>query len=56
MAGIGRVAVGMARRGYDLQLTRSDEKVWRATVQSAARQALRQPVRESHRLMRRLMC
>src|SRR3977135_1842027 len=30
-AGIGRVAVGMARQGFDLQLTRYDEKGWRAT-------------------------
>jgi hypothetical protein len=30
-AGIGRVAVGMARQGYDLQLTRYDEKGRRAT-------------------------
>jgi uncharacterized membrane protein len=30
-AGIGRVAAGMARQGYDLQLTRYDEKGWRAT-------------------------
>ena len=29
--GIGHVAVGMARRGYDLQLTRYDERGWRAT-------------------------
>ncbi len=29
--GIGRVAAGMARQGYDLQLTRYDEKGWRAT-------------------------
>jgi len=29
--GIGRVAVGMARQGYDLQLTRYDERGWRAT-------------------------
>ena len=28
-SGIGRVAVGMARQGYDLQLTRYDEKGWR---------------------------
>jgi hypothetical protein len=27
----GRVAVGMARQGYDLQLTRYDDKGWRAT-------------------------
>jgi hypothetical protein len=29
--GIGAVAVGMARQGYDLQLTRYDEQGWRAT-------------------------
>src|SRR3989475_3625431 len=29
-ARIGHVAVGMARQGYDLQLTRYDEKKWRA--------------------------
>jgi hypothetical protein len=30
-AGIGHVAVGMARQGYDLQLTRYDERGWRGT-------------------------
>jgi hypothetical protein len=30
-SGIGHVAVGMALQGYDLQLTRYDEKGWRAT-------------------------
>src|SRR6266581_8764195 len=30
-AGIGHAAVGMARQGYDLQLTRYDERGWRAT-------------------------
>ena len=30
-SGIGHVSVGMARQGYDLQLTRYDEKGWRAT-------------------------
>jgi hypothetical protein len=30
-SGIGRVAVGMHRQGYDLQLTRYDDKGWRAT-------------------------
>jgi hypothetical protein len=30
-SGIGRIAVGMARQGYDLQLTRYDEKGWRPT-------------------------
>ena len=29
--GRGRIAVGMARRGFDLQLTRYDERGWRAT-------------------------
>ena len=28
-SGIGHVAIGMARQGYDLQLTRYDEKGWR---------------------------
>jgi len=30
-AGIGHVAVGMRRQGYDLQLTQYDERGWRAT-------------------------
>jgi hypothetical protein len=30
-SGIGHVVVGMTRQGYDLQLTRYDEKGWRAT-------------------------
>jgi hypothetical protein len=30
-SGIGHVAAGMAHQGYDLQLTRYDEKGWRAT-------------------------
>ena len=30
-SGIGRIAVGMARQGYDLQLTRYDERGWHAT-------------------------
>jgi hypothetical protein len=29
--GIGHVAIGMHRQGYDLQLTQYDEKGWRAT-------------------------
>jgi hypothetical protein len=33
-SGIGHVAVDMARQGYDLQLTRYDEKGWRATFYS----------------------
>jgi hypothetical protein len=34
-SGIGRVAVGMARQGYDLQLTRYDERGWRATFDAS---------------------
>jgi hypothetical protein len=30
-AGIGRIAVGMAHQGFDLQLTQYDERGWRAT-------------------------
>jgi len=30
-AGIGQVAVGMHRQGYDLQLTQYDDCGWRAT-------------------------
>jgi hypothetical protein len=30
-SGIGRIAVGMARQGFDLQLTRYDDRGWRAT-------------------------
>jgi hypothetical protein len=30
-SGIGHVAVGMAHQGFDLQLTRYDERGWRAT-------------------------
>jgi hypothetical protein len=29
--GIGHVALGMARQGYDLQLTRYDKRGWQAT-------------------------
>jgi hypothetical protein len=32
---IGLIAVGMARQGYDLQLTRYDERGWRATFYSS---------------------
>jgi hypothetical protein len=33
---IGRIAVGMARQGHDLQLTRYDERGWRATFYQPA--------------------
>jgi hypothetical protein len=36
-AGIGRVAAGMARQSYDLQLTRYGEEGWRATFYAAGR-------------------
>jgi hypothetical protein len=32
---IGHVAVGMAHQGFDLQLTRYDERGWRATFYTA---------------------
>lgn len=35
--GIGRIAGGMARQGYDLQLTRYGEEGWRATFYAAGR-------------------
>jgi hypothetical protein len=31
-SGVGRVAIGMARQGYDLQLTRYDERDWHANL------------------------
>jgi hypothetical protein len=34
-SGIGHVAVGMAHQGFDLQLTRYDERGWRATFYTA---------------------
>jgi len=34
-SGIGHVAVGMHRHGYDLQLTQYDERGWRATFYTA---------------------
>jgi hypothetical protein len=37
--GIGRVAVGMARQSYDLQLTRYGDEGWRATFYPAGRTA-----------------
>jgi hypothetical protein len=50
-AGIGRVAVGMARQGYDLQLTRYDERGWRATFYTTGmehrRRARRAPEQEN---------
>ena len=39
-SGVGHVAVGMHRQGYDLQLTQYDQRGWRAT-QRVACEALR---------------
>ena len=36
-SGIGHVAVGMHRQGYDLQLTQYDERGWRATFYTRPR-------------------
>ena len=33
--GIGHIAVGMHRQGFDLQLTQYDERGWRATFYAA---------------------
>jgi hypothetical protein len=38
--GIGRIAVGMAHQGFDLQLTRYDERGWRATFYTSGIGAL----------------
>jgi hypothetical protein len=38
--GIGRITIGMARHGFDLQLTRYGEEDWRATFYAAGPGAL----------------
>jgi hypothetical protein len=45
-SGVGHVAVGMARQGYDLQLTRYDEKGWRATFYTTGME--HSPTSEEH--------
>jgi hypothetical protein len=63
-SGIGHVTVGMARQGYDLQLTRYDERGWHATfytsgmehsppARPAARGSARRGTRRSGRRGRR---
>jgi hypothetical protein len=37
-AGIGAIAAGMARQDFDLQLTRYDEKGWRATFYTTGKE------------------
>jgi hypothetical protein len=48
-SGIGRIAVGMARQGFDLQLTRYDERGWRATFYTTGMRALTDE-RDGHRM------
>lgn len=40
-SGLGLVAAGMARQGYDLSLTRYDERGWRATFYTTGWSILR---------------
>jgi hypothetical protein len=47
--GIGHVAVGMHRQGYDLQLTQRDERGWRATFYTTWDGALAHE-RDRHRM------
>jgi hypothetical protein len=49
-AGIGRIAVGMARQGYDLQLTRYDERGWRATFYTTGGDGAFAHERDRHRM------
>jgi hypothetical protein len=48
-SGIGHVAVGMQRQGYDLQLTQYDERGWRRDVLHERDGALADE-RDRHRL------
>jgi hypothetical protein len=47
-AGIERIAVGMARQGFDLQLTRYDDRGWRATFYTTEMEHAHE--RDRHRL------
>ena len=38
LAGIGHVAVGMRRQGYDLNLTQYDDRGWRATFYTTGKE------------------
>ena len=48
-SGIGHVAVGMPRQGYDLQLTQYDDRGWRATFYTHGHGALADE-RDGHRV------
>jgi len=48
-SGIGHVAVGMHRQGFDLQLTQYDERGWRATFYTQGHGALADE-RDGHRV------
>jgi len=47
-SGIGHVAVGMHRQGFDLQLTQYDERGWRATFYTTGMEPA-QPARPAPR-------
>jgi len=51
--GIGRIAVGIAHQGYDLQLTRYDERGWRATFYTTGMEHCRRVRRARDRSARR---
>jgi len=47
-SGIGHVAVGMHRQGYDLQLTQYDDRGWRATFYTTGME--HSPTSDRHRV------
>jgi hypothetical protein len=48
-SGIGRVAVGMHRQGFDLQLTQYDDRGWRAAFYTTGMEQLADE-RDGHRV------
>jgi hypothetical protein len=50
-SGIGRIAVGMARQGYDFQLTRYDERGWRATFYTTGMERSPQALPDRHGIL-----
>jgi len=53
-AGIGHVAVGMHREGFDLQLTQYDDRGWRATFYKSGFRCSRHRRPRCPRLLKRL--
>jgi hypothetical protein len=49
-SGIGHVAAGMHRQGYDLQLTQYDDRGWRATLYTTGRHGALADKRDGHRV------